>query len=130
DVGAVWRCGAAASGLDLAARELVLADDERIAYDRLIIATGSRARPSPWGDGPGIHVLRTHADAERLRGGLRPEARLVVVGGGFIGAEVAATARRLGVEVTMVDPLPAPMSRALNEEVGRIFAAKHAEEGV
>jgi len=130
DLDVTWRGGVAASGLNLARKEVELTDGERVAYDRLVIATGSRARPSPWGDGPGIHVLRTIADAERLRRDLRPGKRLVVVGGGFIGAEVAATARKIGVEVTMIDPLPAPMSRALNDDIGEIFAAKHAAEGV
>lgn len=125
-----WRGGTAAASLDIAAKEIVLADETRIAYDILIIATGSRARQSPWGAGPRIHVLRTSADAARLRASLQPGRHLVVVGGGFIGAEVAATARSVGAEVTMIDPLPAPMSRALNEEIGQIFADKHAAEGV
>ncbi|MGO1768448.1 MAG: NAD(P)/FAD-dependent oxidoreductase [Microbacterium sp.] len=125
-----WHGGVAASGIDIAAKSLHLADGTRLPYDALVIATGSRARPSPWGEDPAIHVLRTATDAERLRSALRPGRRLAIIGGGFIGSEVAATARRVGVEVTMIDPLPAPMSRALNEEVGRLFAEKHAAEGV
>ncbi|MEW1962700.1 FAD-dependent oxidoreductase [Microbacterium sp. NPDC077644] len=129
-LGVTWRSGTAASGLEIASKEIVLADGERLSYDDLIIATGARARPSPWGDGPRIHLLRTSADAARLRAVLHATRRLVVVGGGFIGAEVAATARSIGAEVTIVDPHPAPMSRALNEEIGQIFADKHAAEGV
>lgn len=129
-IDASWRFGVAARGLDPAAKELLLEDGERLAYDALVIATGSRARTSPWGEGPGIHVLRTTADAHALRSALQPGRRLVIVGGGFIGAEVAATARKAGVDVTIVDPLPAPMSRVLNEDVGRIFLDKHAAEGV
>jgi len=122
--------GSAAQSLDVTSRTVTLESGKVVPYDTLVIATGSRARRSPWGEGPGMHVLRTSADAERLRSELAPGRRLLIVGAGFIGAEVAATALAHGVHVTMVDPLPAPMSRVLNEDVGNIFAAKHRREGI
>ncbi len=122
--------GSAATSLDTRARTVTLESGQVVEYDTLIIATGSRARRSPWGEGPGMHVLRTSADAERRRDELKPGRSLLIVGAGFIGAEVAATAVKHGVTVTMIDPLPAPMSRVLNEVVGTIFATKHRDEGV
>lgn len=129
-IGARIRTGVAAVGLDTQRKVIQLDDGSEESYDSLVIATGSRARRSPWGEGPGMHVLRTSADAERLRDELVPGRRLLIVGAGFIGAEVAATAVKAGVDVTMVDPLPAPMSRVLNEDIGRHFGAKHEEEGI
>ncbi|NWL10412.1 FAD-dependent oxidoreductase [Paenarthrobacter nitroguajacolicus] len=122
--------GVAATSLDPANKKLRLSDGTEQPYDTLVIATGARARPSPWGEGPGLHVLRTSSDAEKLRAELVPGRRILIVGAGFIGAEVAGTAVKAGLQVTMVDPLPAPMSRVLNEEVGHIFGQKHREEGV
>ncbi len=90
-------------------------------YDHLVVATGASARPSPWGgQRPGIHVLRTLEDCLRLRADLVSGGRLVVVGGGgFIGgAEVASTARTLGQQVAIIDPVQVPMSRVLDEEIG------------
>ncbi|HEX3790322.1 MAG TPA: FAD/NAD(P)-binding oxidoreductase [Pseudonocardiaceae bacterium] len=123
--------GRAARQLDLAAGRIVLADGEPVSYDSLVIATGARARPSPWAGAPGVHVLRTLADADRLRADLRGGGPLIVVGAGFIGAEVAATARAMGVtEVTLVDPVPVPMSRALSPEVAQRMATLHRDHGV
>ncbi|MGK0742815.1 NAD(P)/FAD-dependent oxidoreductase [Leucobacter sp. Z1108] len=127
---AEFKLGSPAVGMDTEARTVTLESGEAVRYDALVIATGARARRSPWGDGPGIHVLRTMADADRLRNELRPGRRLLIIGAGFIGAEVASTALNHGVVVTMVDPHPAPMSRVLNEAVGNIFATKHRKEGV
>lgn len=124
------RLGVAAVGLDLADGCVVLSDGDRLPFDDVVVATGSRPRPSPWGTPPGVHLLRTRADAAALRDDLRRGGRLVVVGAGFIGAEVSATARALGVEVTLVDPLPAPMSRVLGAEVGGIFTELHRRHGV
>jgi phthalate 3,4-dioxygenase ferredoxin reductase subunit len=104
---------------------------ERLAFDDVVIATGARARPSPWGEPPGVHVLRTLDDAVALGTDLRRGGPLVVIGAGFVGAEVAATARGMGVEhVTVVDPVPVPLSRVLNPAVAQRFAALHAERGV
>lgn len=126
---AEFTLGSPARHLDTVERTVTLESGDVVPFDVLVIATGSRARRSPWGEGPGIHVLRTSADAERLRDELRPGRNLLIVGAGFIGAEVASTALKHGVAVTMVDPLPAPMSRVLNQAVGDIFAAKHQKEG-
>ncbi|MFF5991297.1 NAD(P)/FAD-dependent oxidoreductase [Prauserella flavalba] len=123
--------GRAATGLDIGTNTVTLADGERLRYDDVVIATGARARPSPWGEPRGVHVVRTLGDAERLAVDLRRGGPLVVVGAGFIGAEVAATARGLGAaDVTMVDPAPVPLSRVLDPEVARWFAGLHAGHGV
>lgn len=129
------RLGARAAGLDTDAGEVVLDDGRRVAYDELVVATGATARPSPWGRPPGVHVLRTLDDARALRADLLADAgtshgHLVVVGSGFIGAEVTATARGLGVEATMVDPLDVPLSRLLGVELGRMFGDLHTRHGV
>lgn len=130
ELDAQWRFGVAASGVDVQAKQLRLEDGSSIPYDTLIIATGARARRSPWGEGPSIHVLRTAKDAERLRKDMVPGNHLVIVGGGFIGAEAAATAKRAGLKVSIVDPLQTPMSRVLNAEVGELFLHKHESEGI
>lgn len=122
--------GRRATRLDVAAGELHLDDGERLAYDDVVVATGAQARPSPWGPRPGVHVLRTLGDAEALRSDLLAGGHLVIVGAGFIGAEVAATARALGLDVTMVDPLEVPMARLLGPEVGGLFAGLHGRHGV
>lgn len=122
--------GRRAERLDIAARELQLDDGERLPFDDVVVATGAHARPSPWGPHSGVHVLRTLGDAEALRSDLLAGGHLVIVGAGFIGAEVAATARALGLDVTMVDPLDVPMARILGPEVGGIFAGLHERHGV
>jgi phthalate 3,4-dioxygenase ferredoxin reductase subunit len=123
--------GRAARRLDLDGGFVELADGERLRYDDVVIATGARARPSPWGKPPGVHYLRTLGDALALRDDLRRGGPLVVIGAGFIGAEVAATARQLGLaEVTMVDPEPVPMSRVLDAATAAQLAGVHREHGV
>lgn len=123
--------GRSAARLDTAAGFVELADGERLGYDSLVIATGARARPSPWGRPPGVHVLRTLSDAAALGEDLRRGGPLVVIGAGFIGAEVASTARTMGVaDVTVIDPLPVPMSRVLHHAVAGRFGQLHAEHGV
>lgn len=97
--------GRPAKQLDLAARHVVLNDGEQVAHDYLVLATGARARPSPWSCPQGLRVLRTLADAEALRQDLRGGGSVViVVGGGFIGAEVATSARSLSCQVTAPPP--------------------------
>jgi 3-phenylpropionate/trans-cinnamate dioxygenase ferredoxin reductase component len=96
----------------------------------VVIATGARARRIPLAGAETAHVLRTLADAIALRGELRPQRRLTVVGGGFVGAEVASTARRLGVDVTMLEAGRAPFARTLGEEVGDVLARRYREQGV
>ncbi|MDW5597511.1 FAD-dependent oxidoreductase [Conexibacter stalactiti] len=132
EVDVSWRLGAAAAGLDRAAREVVLADGERVAYDRLIVATGCRARTwnGPGAELDGLHTLRDLDDALKLRAALTDGTpRVAVVGAGFVGAEVASTARRLGLDVTLVDVAPHPLL-PLGPLLGGRCADMHREEGV
>lgn len=122
--------GYRAKSLDVAANLVELEGFGPLSYDQLVVATGARARTSPWGERPGIHVIRTLQDARMLRQDLLAGGPVVVVGGGFIGAEVASSARMLGLEVTMVDPLPVPMSRVFDAEIGKWFAGLHERHGV
>lgn len=125
------RLGVPAGGLDVDAHEVVLADDTRIGYDALVVATGVRPRHLPGAEGiGGVHVLRDVEDALALRAELTEGARLVVVGAGVLGSEVAAVATKLGVRVTLVDPLPLPMTRVVGDEVGGVVAELHREHGV
>ncbi|GAA1262552.1 hypothetical protein GCM10009609_26920 [Pseudonocardia aurantiaca] len=109
------------------------ADGEVLAFV-VVVATGASTRPSPWAVPSGAHVLRTLNDCVALHGDLRAEwpggGAVVIVGGGFIGAEVAAAARALGHRVSVVDPLPAPIGRAVGPEVGAHLAALHHRHGV
>lgn len=98
---------------------------DRNEWDAVVLATGAQARRLD-----GALVLRTHADALRLRDELLPGRRLVVVGAGFLGAEVASTALALGVQVTVVETLPAPLVRVLGDEVGALLAARQRAYGV
>jgi NADPH-dependent 2,4-dienoyl-CoA reductase/sulfur reductase-like enzyme len=124
------RRGTRASGLDVGRREII-AGDERITFETLIIATGSTPRRlAAAGRLAGVHPLRSVDDAVAIRAALAAEARVAVVGGGFIGAEVASAARLLGLEVTIVDPLPALMMRGLGPVVGAALAERHRDNGV
>lgn len=124
------RLGTKATGLDLAARHVVLAGDERLAFDGLVIATGATPRRLPGTDGvAGVHTLRTFDDAMALKAALDTGARLVVIGAGFIGAEVAATARSRGLDVTVLEALPVPVARGLGSEMGAACAALHHDHG-
>jgi len=124
------RLGVAAKRLDVARRQLVLADGSRIDWDSVVLATGAAARPSPWSVESGVHVIRTLADSKALRADLAVDTPVLVVGGGFIGAEVAATARALGREVTVVDPMRTPIGRVVGGDVGEQFTALHQRHGV
>ena len=95
-----------------------------------MLATGGRARRLPFPVPAGVHVLRTLKDAEALRADLMPGRRLAVIGAGFIGAEVASTARSLGVEVTLIDLAHAPLERVLGREVGGVLATRYRANGV
>jgi NADPH-dependent 2,4-dienoyl-CoA reductase/sulfur reductase-like enzyme len=132
DLDLEWRLGTRATGLDVDGRRVVLAGGEELSYDGLVIATGATPRLVPVPDGmTGIHVLRTLDDCLALRAELdATPGRVVVVGAGFIGAEVAATCRERGHEVTMIEALPAPLARVLGEEIGATFAALHRDHGV
>ena len=121
-----------ATAVDFAARRLTLDSGETLGFDKLLVATGAspvRLR-QPGFDLPGVHYLRTLTDAEAIRAGIEAGTRVVVVGASFIGSEVAASARTLGAAVTLVDPVSAPMTTALGEEVGKVFAGIHQAHGV
>ncbi|GAA4524170.1 NAD(P)/FAD-dependent oxidoreductase [Amycolatopsis samaneae] len=123
--------GTAATALDVGARKLTLSDGSVLGYDGLVIATGVRPRALPAGDElAGVCVLRTLDDALALRERLRAGPALVVVGAGFLGAEAAAVARGLGLDVTLVDPLATPMVRQLGPRVGAVVARLHEDHGV
>jgi NADPH-dependent 2,4-dienoyl-CoA reductase/sulfur reductase-like enzyme len=124
---AQWRLGVAAAGLDRERRVVRLADGDEIAYDRVIVATGCRARE--WPGAEGVHMLRSLDDALALKAALAQRPRVAIVGGGFIGCEVAATARRQGLDVTVVDIAPYPMV-PLGPELGARCADMHREHGV
>jgi NADPH-dependent 2,4-dienoyl-CoA reductase/sulfur reductase-like enzyme len=98
--------------------------------DALVIATGARARALPFSTPPGVHTLRTATDARYLREALTSGRRLAVIGAGFVGAEVASTARELGVEVTLIDLEETPLARVLGPEVGTLLADRYRSHGV
>ena len=123
--------GDPAAALDTAERAVVLQSGRRVPFGRLLIATGSAPRPLPGTAGyENVHVLRTLGDARQLRDALGAGTRLVVVGAGFIGLEVASTARRPGAEITIVEAAPAPLASVLGTELGHWFARLHREEGI
>jgi 3-phenylpropionate/trans-cinnamate dioxygenase ferredoxin reductase component len=123
--------GNRAASLDAAARRIELADGRPLPYERLLIATGARPRTLPAVTRfENAHTLRSAADAERLRAALRPGVRLAVIGAGFIGQEVAATARAAGAQVTIVEAAAAPLLEVLGPQLGGWFARLHREEGV
>lgn len=130
DLDADWMLGAVATKLDTHSGAVELADGTRLVADGVVIATGSRARRLPsYHDMAGVHVLRTVDDAVALRAELRPGARLVIIGAGFIGAEVASTARKLGLNVTVVEAAPTPLAVQLGSWLGAVVAAAHAANG-
>jgi NADPH-dependent 2,4-dienoyl-CoA reductase/sulfur reductase-like enzyme len=126
------RLGTEVTGLDLAARQVLLAGGGGISYDRLLLATGSSPRRIriPGAGLDGVLYLRTVADSERLRAALSGGGQVVIAGAGWIGLEVAAAAREAGCEVTVVEPEPVPLHRALGPELGQMFADLHTEHGV
>ena len=125
------RLGAAATGLDTAAQTVTLADGSVIGYDELVIATGLVPRRIPTlPDLEGIRVLRTFDESLALREHASAAQRAVVIGAGFIGCEVAASLRSLGVDVVLVEPQPTPLASVLGERIGGLVARLHREEGV
>jgi 3-phenylpropionate/trans-cinnamate dioxygenase ferredoxin reductase subunit len=111
---------------------VTLEGDRRLAYDRLLLATGAipRRLPLPGADLPGVHLLRSIADSDALHAALAAGGRVVIVGAGWIGCEVAASARQLGAEVVLVEPWPVPLARVLGRELGGWFAELHRRHGV
>ena len=124
------RLGAAAAAIRPAERALELADGTSLRGDVLLIATGGRPRTLPGLDGDRVRYLRTVADADRLRADLRPGARVVVVGAGFVGCEVASTAIDRGAHVTVVEQAPRPLGHVLGDPMGDVMAALLRTSGV
>jgi 3-phenylpropionate/trans-cinnamate dioxygenase ferredoxin reductase component len=130
-LGADLRLGVRATDLDIAGRTIGLHGGERLGFDALVVATGASPRELPGTPGlEGIHVLRTVDDCLSLRADLDRASRVVVVGAGFIGSEVAATARRKGLDVTVLEALPVPLSRGLGPVLGPVVAGIHTDHGV
>ncbi|MER6125914.1 FAD-dependent oxidoreductase [Streptomyces sp. NPDC001795] len=131
DLAAEWVLGTRATGLDRTERAIRLSDGREIRADGVVVATGAAARTLPGTDGlSGVHVLRTLEDARALRDDLARGGRLVVIGGGFIGAEVASTAYALGLDVTVIEAASTPLAGPLGEIMGGIVSALHADHGV
>jgi 3-phenylpropionate/trans-cinnamate dioxygenase ferredoxin reductase subunit len=126
------RLGRTAVSLNTSARELALDDGERLRYDRLLLSTGAEPRrlSIPGGDLDGVLHLRSVADCDALRDRLDRSGAVVVIGAGWIGAEVAASARQRGLEVTVIDPLTVPLERVLGTEVGAVYRDIHRDHGV
>jgi 3-phenylpropionate/trans-cinnamate dioxygenase ferredoxin reductase component len=124
--------GREATGLDVADRKITLDDGQSIDYDRLLLTTGAEPRrlSVPGSELDGIHYLRTLDDCEALRQRLGSGGRVAVVGAGWIGSEVAASARQKGLEVTLIDPLALPNERIFGPEIGSFYRDVHAEHGV
>ncbi|SFT82402.1 phthalate 3,4-dioxygenase, ferredoxin reductase subunit [Geodermatophilus amargosae] len=121
--------GARAVGIDPDWDVVQLADGSRISYEHLVVATGSSPRVTPWDTVEGVLSLRDLQDADQLRRALDGASSIAVVGAGFVGAEVAATARGLGLDVTMIDPLPHPMARVLGGALADRFIELHQDRG-
>ena len=131
DLQVTLRLGQAATRLDPAAHEVQLADGSRVGYDALVVATGSRARRLPTvPELSGVHHLRSLADATAIADALPTVQRLVVIGAGFIGLEVAAVARMRGIEVTVVETAARPLTRVLGADAGGVVTELHEERGV
>jgi 3-phenylpropionate/trans-cinnamate dioxygenase ferredoxin reductase subunit len=126
------RLNTRAEAIDLERRAVRLQDGAEVEWDALILATGSLARklPIPGADDPRVLELRSAADADRLKAALLPGARLIVVGAGYVGLEVAASARALGCEVTVIEREARVLARVASEPLSRFFEAVHRERGV
>lgn len=128
----VLRLGTRVAAIDRAGRKLHLDDDSELAYDKLMLCLGAQARriKLPGAELAGIHYLRSFDDAKAILGEFAPGRRLVVVGAGYIGMELAATARQLGLEVTVLELADRPLSRVVAPVVADFFARRHAAAGV
>lgn len=130
--GVTMQLGRRVMRIDRAGRSVHLDDGSTATYDKLLLATGSRARQlaAPGADLPGIHTLRSAADVLAIRAAAQPGRRAVIVGGGYIGLEAAATLRELGLEVTVIELADRVMNRVVCEHVSRFYEAEHARHGV
>jgi 3-phenylpropionate/trans-cinnamate dioxygenase ferredoxin reductase component len=126
------RLGRTAVSLNTACNELALDDGERLRYDRLLLTTGAEPRrlAVPGAELDGVLYLRSVEDSDALRERLDRGGTVVVVGAGWIGAEVAASARQRGLEVTVLDPAPVPLERVLGAEIGAVYRDIHTDHGV
>jgi 3-phenylpropionate/trans-cinnamate dioxygenase ferredoxin reductase component len=126
------RLGLQAVALDPGARRVELADGEVLSYDRLLLALGSSVRrlTCPGADLPGIHYLRTVADSTPIRAAIKPGWRVVVIGGGYIGLETAATCRHMGCEVTVLELADRVMNRVVAPCVSQFFEQEHRAQGI
>jgi 3-phenylpropionate/trans-cinnamate dioxygenase ferredoxin reductase subunit len=126
------RTGTRIEAVDTAAKNVMIEGGERLSYDKLLIATGSRARrlSLPGGDLNGVHYLRTLPECLALRAAFQAGGRVVIVGAGWIGLETAAAARHYGCDVVVVEPEAVPLAQALGPEMGEVFADLHRERGV
>jgi 3-phenylpropionate/trans-cinnamate dioxygenase ferredoxin reductase subunit len=119
------------TGLDIEAGQLLI-EGERVEFSRLLLATGAEPRrlPVPGADLDGVLYLRSFADSDVLRERIEASSRVAVIGAGWIGAEVAASARQKGLEVTLIEQLDVPLERVLGREVGEVYGAIHRDQGV
>ena len=126
------RLGVSVTGLDPAAKQISLAGGGTLGYDRLLLTTGAAPRRLnvPGGDLAGVLYLRSMGNSERLGAALRASGQVVIIGAGWIGLEVAAAGREFGCDVTVVEPEPGPLNRAIGPEVGAVFARLHTDHGV
>jgi 3-phenylpropionate/trans-cinnamate dioxygenase ferredoxin reductase component len=131
-LGVDWRLGTRAVGLDLAARHVLVKEGPPVPFDGLVVATGAAPRELPGTRSlAGVHTLRTLDDSLAVRSAVDAGARrVVVVGAGFIGSEVAATCRSRACDVTILEALPVPLGRALGDEMGAVMGELHRDHGV
>ena len=132
EAGVELRLGVQATAIDRTARRLQLSDGSSVVYDKLLLATGTRVRRirMPGADLAGVHYLRSISDVDLLRPALVPGKRLAVIGGGYIGLEVAAVAIKLGLEVTVFEALERLMARAVSPVLSEFYLAEHRAAGV
>ncbi|MGF6174866.1 NAD(P)/FAD-dependent oxidoreductase [Ensifer sp. 4252] len=123
---------ATVEAIDRGAKTVRIVDGRQLSYDKLLLATGARPRPLSGlpQTAPLIRMLRTHADAAAIRSKIAPGKVLAIIGGGFIGLELAATARKLGADVVLLEGLPRVLSRGVPEEIAAVVAERHRLEGV
>ena len=126
------KLGRQAVRLDAAARQVELADGEHLTYDRLLLCLGAESRrlTCPGATLPGVHYLRALADIAPIQAGFRPQARVVIIGGGYIGLETAATCRKMGCEVTVLEMADRIMNRVVAPSVSQYFAQEHLAHGI
>jgi NADPH-dependent 2,4-dienoyl-CoA reductase/sulfur reductase-like enzyme len=131
DLDAEWVLGTGATSLDAEKKVILLSGAEELPYDLLVIATGAHPRRLPgFEPGPGLHYLRTLDDAVRLRDDMSAASKVTVIGAGFIGLEVAASASELGLDVTVLEALPIPLERAVGDRMGNEIADLHRRRGI